>query len=102
MGKGRDRFGRDEVNTRAVTVLYSTGAALCKTRRDDTLRFPSLHDLLEDNDIHNRTLFTVVDHVLVEHLIAVAQAIVGDFDSANTGILFTVPVNRALGLGPPP
>ena len=39
---------------------------------------------------------------LVDKLIAAAQAIVGDFDAANTGILFTVPVGRALGLGPRP
>jgi hypothetical protein len=41
----------------------------------------------------------VDDDALVERLIVVARAIVGDFDSANTGILFTVPVEWTLGLG---
>jgi len=83
-------------STRAITVPYSTGAAHLQDalRRDDTPLFPSLRDLLKDNDIHNRTLFTVVDdNALVERLIVVAQASVGDFDSANIGILFTVPVD---------
>ena len=62
--------------------------------------FPSLSDLLEHDDLNHHTLFTMVEgDDLVERLIAAAQAIVGDFDAANTGILFTVPVGRALGLG---
>jgi hypothetical protein len=61
--------------------------------------FPSLRDLLEREELHHRTLFTVVGgDTLVERLITAAQAIVGDFDTANTGILFTVPVGHALGL----
>jgi hypothetical protein len=86
---------------RGITVLHSTGLARLRGgwRRDDTPLFPSLRDLLERDDLHHRTLFTVVDgDALVERLIAAAQAIVGDFDTANTGILFTVPVGRALGL----
>jgi hypothetical protein len=47
----------------------------------------------------NRTLFALVEgYAFVERLIIAAQAIVGDFDTANTGILFTMPVERALGL----
>ena len=84
-----------------ITVLHSTGYERLRGgwRRDDTPLFPSLRDLLERDDLHHRTLFTVVnDDALVDRLIAAAQAIVGDFDTANTGILFTVPVGRALGL----
>jgi hypothetical protein len=84
-----------------ITVLHSTGVARLRGggRRDDMPLFPSLRDLLAHDELHHRTLFTVVDgDALVERLIAAAQAIVGDFDTANTGILFTVPVERALGL----
>src|SRR5262245_59302106 len=85
-----------------VTVLHSTGVGRLKDalRRDDVPLFPSLSDLLEHDDLHHRTLFTLAEgDELVDELIATAQAIVGDFDEANTGILFTVPVGRALGLG---
>ena len=83
-----------------ITVLHSTGFERLRGgwRRDDTPLFPSLRDLLERDDLHHRTLFTVVDDELIDRLIAAAQTIVGDFDTANTGILFTVPVGRALGL----
>jgi hypothetical protein len=87
---------------RGITVLHSTGVARLTDalRRDDVPLFPSLSDLLEHDDLHHRTLFSVVEgDELVDRLIAAAQAIVGDFDEANTGILFTVPVGRALGLG---
>jgi hypothetical protein len=86
---------------RGITVLHSTGLERVRGgwRRDDMPLFPSLRDLLEHDELHHRTLFTVVvGDALVERLIAAAQAIVGDFDTANTGILFTVPVGRALGL----
>jgi hypothetical protein len=84
-----------------ITVLHSTSVSHLKhvLQRDDVPLFPSLSDLLEHDDLHHRTLFTVVEgDDLVDKLIAAAQAIVGDFDAANTGILFTVPVGRALGL----
>lgn len=87
---------------KGITVLHSTGASRLSDalRRDDVPLFPSLSDLLEHEELHQRTLFTVVEgDALVDKLIVVAQSIVGDFDQANTGILFTVPVGRALGLG---
>jgi hypothetical protein len=86
---------------KGITVLHSTGFERLRGgwRRDDTPLFPSLRDLLERDDLHHRTLFTVADDdALVDRLIAAAQAVVGDFDTANTGILFTVPVGRTLGL----
>lgn len=87
---------------RGVTVLHTTGVGHLKDalRRDDVPLFPSLSDLLEHDDLHHRTLFTLAEgDELVDKLVVAAQAIVGDFDAANTGILFTVPVGRALGLG---
>jgi hypothetical protein len=94
-----------DAGARGVTVLHSTGVGRLKDalRRDDVPLFPSLSDLLEHDDLHHRTLFTLAEgDELADKLVAAAQAIVGNFDEANTGILFTVPVGRALGLGPRP
>jgi hypothetical protein len=94
--------GWTEEGAHGITVLHSSGLSQLKDalRRDDVPLFPSLRDLLEHDDLHHRTLFALVEgDALVDRLIATAQAIVGDFDEANTGILFTVPVGRALGLG---
>ena len=40
----------------------------------------------------------VDDEVLLEKLIEAAIDAVGDLDAPNTGILFTVPVNKAYGI----
>ena len=90
-----------DAGAKGITVLHSTGMERLRGggSRDDTPLFPSLRNLLERDDLHHRTLFTVVDDdALVDRLIAAAQAIVGDLNLANTGILFTVPVGRAIGL----
>jgi hypothetical protein len=84
-----------------ITVLHSTGVARLKgaLHRDDVPLFPTLRDILEHDDLYHRTIFTVAEgDDLIDKLIAAAQAIVGDFDAANTGILFTLPVGRMLGL----
>lgn len=88
------------VGASGITVLHSTGMGrlLGGWRRDDMPLFPSMRDLLEHDERHHRTLFTVVEQALVEPLIAAAQAVVGDLSQDNSGFLFTVPVERALGL----
>jgi hypothetical protein len=70
--------------------------------RDDLPLFPTLDDLLEGNEDHSRTLFTVVpDGFAVDSLVAATERITGKLDAPNTGILFTVPVGRAWGLERP-
>ncbi|MBK9944765.1 MAG: hypothetical protein U0Z44_07365 [Kouleothrix sp.] len=88
---------------RGITIIDSTGTARLSGGgwRDDTPLFPSLRDLLEQRDPDHRTLFTVADDRLVDALIAVAERVVGDFDADHTGLLFTLPVGRVLGLGRP-
>jgi hypothetical protein len=43
-------------------------------------------------------LAVIDDEAVLEHAIQVAEEVVGDFNLPNTGILFVVPVSRALGL----
>ena len=85
-----------------VTVLASTG--LGHIRRagllDDLPLMPSLHDLLESEEVHHRTLFSVVDsQEMVDRLIASASRIIGDLEDAHTGFLFVMPVLQVVGMG---
>ena len=92
-----------DAGARGITIINSTGMARLTGgwRRDDTPLFPSLRGLLEQSDPDHRTLFTVADDAIIDRLIAAAEQVAGNFDTANSGILFTVPVGRVLGLQRP-
>jgi nitrogen regulatory protein P-II 1 len=67
--------------------------------RDDLPLLPSLRDLLASEELHHRTLFTVVgDELALERVITATERVVGDLSRHHTGLLFVVPVTRVLGL----
>ena len=88
-----------------VTVVESLGLhkiRQMRAARDDLPLIPSLRHLMESEEYHHRTAFVVVDDDfdLDELIEATRQAIGGDFDAPNSGILFVVPVARAFGMRP--
>lgn len=90
----------EEAGARGVTILESTGLGRLRgVMRDDLPLLPSLRDLLVSQEMHHRTLFTVIeDEETLERLIATTEQIVGDLCGHHTGFLFVVPVTRVLGL----
>jgi nitrogen regulatory protein PII len=95
----------EKLGVTGVTILESIGLRKVQeilARRDDLPLFPSLRHLLEGEEYHHRTAFVVVDDDfdLDELIEATEQAVGGDFDAPDTGILFVVPVTRALGMRP--
>jgi nitrogen regulatory protein P-II 1 len=85
-----------------VTVLSSTGLGRIRRAglRDDIPLMPSLHDLLECEEVNHRTLLSVVDsQELVDKMVAAAQQVIGNLEDPHTGFLFVVPVIQAYGLG---
>jgi nitrogen regulatory protein PII len=88
-----------------VTILESLGAhkvQQVRAMRDDLPLIPSLRHLLEGEEYHHRTAFVVLDDDfdLDKFIEATEQAVGGDFDAPDTGILFVIPVTRALGMRP--
>jgi hypothetical protein len=95
----------EKLGVTGVTILESLGAHKTQKAgagRDDVPFLPSLRHLLEGEEYHHRTAFVVLDDDFdLEGLIAASeQAVGGDFDAPDTGILFVVPVTRALGMRP--
>ncbi len=91
----------EEAGVPGVTVLDSAGSRRLQwhSRRDDLPLMPSLRSLAVGEEIHNRTLFAVVeDDAVLERAVTAAEKVVGDFDQPDNGILFVVPVTRALGV----
>ena len=84
-----------------ITILESTGLGRMRQSaiRDDLPLLPSIADLFRSKEIRHRTLFTVVeDESLVDELISVTEAIVGELDNPDNGFLVVLPVSRAVGL----
>lgn len=91
----------EEAGAPGATVLESAGLAhLRGALRDDLPLMPSLRDILSTHEVHQRTLFTVLeDEAVLQRVIEATQRVVGDFSQPHTGILFVVPVAFGLGLG---
>jgi len=95
----------EKLGVTGVTILESLGLRKIqemRAQRDDLPLFPSLRHLLEGEEYHHRTAFVILDDDFdLDGLIeATEQAVGGDFDAPDTGILFVIPVTRALGMRP--
>jgi len=85
-----------------VTVLDSSGLGSIRraSMQDDFPLMPSLSDYFEGNEVHHRTIFSVVDDPeRVDQMIEAAQKIIGNLDEEHTGFLFVLPVLRVVGMG---
>lgn len=95
----------EEAGVSGATILDSIGMrhVLEHVQRDDLPLMPSLRSLLETEEYRHRTMLSVVpDDLDLDDLIRRTEAIVGDFDRADSGFLFVVPVLQVRGLGRAP
>ena len=85
-----------------ITVLLSSGLKRLQSGdvlREDLPLIPSLEDLIQKDEMLNRTLFTVVkDDQTVEQVVEATQQITGDLNLPNTGFLTVLPVAKVYGL----
>jgi nitrogen regulatory protein PII len=84
-----------------VTILDSTGLGRVRRLgiRDDVPLMPSLSDLFRRQEGHHRTLFSVVrDQSQVDSIVQATQAVIGELNRRDTGLLFVVPVGQVFGL----
>lgn len=98
-------FAWREAGSGGVTILESTGAARFLANqgaRDDLPLFPGLRSLFARQEVHHRTLFTILgDHVDVEAFFDATEAVVGKFADPHTGVIFALPVITARGIRTP-
>jgi len=84
-----------------ITILQSTGLGHIRRAglRDDVSIMPSLADIFESEEIHHRTMFSVVEgQEMVDKMVSIVQRIVGNLDDPHTGFLFVVPVAQVYGM----
>ena len=88
-----------EIGVTGATIIDSEGMARVLTH--DIPIFAGIQTLISRSRPQNNTIFSVIeDEAKVEAAIAVIQDICGDLKGAGTGIVFTVPVSRAVGVAP--
>lgn len=85
-----------ELGITGATVLESKGMG--RVLSHDVPIFAGVRSLYARSRAVNRTLFCVVEESKVDEAIAMIQETCGSLDRPGVGIVFTVPVSRALGL----
>lgn len=93
----------EATGVKGITMMASTG--LGRTRRAGASEsfplMPSLIDFLRTPEQHHHTLFTVVENdAMVDKLVAATQGILNDMTKPDSGVLFVLPVTRAIGMRP--
>jgi CBS domain-containing protein len=87
-----------EIGVPGTTILRSLGGYKT-TSWLERVGLGMLGRAFDSDEIRQRTLLSVIeDEDLLEKAIAEAEHVVGGFEESGTGILFVLPVVRALGL----
>ncbi len=87
-----------ELGITGATVLNSEGMARVLT--NDIPIFAGLQTLITRSRPENRTILSVIEVDKVDAALALLKDVCGDFDRPATGIAFTLPVARVVGLSP--
>ena len=90
-----------EAGAPGITILESVGAARHLARngaRDDLPIFPTLSTLFAHQEIHHRTLFTVLpDSIPPERIFDATEAILGPLNGPHNGIILALPIIAGRG-----
>lgn len=91
--------GLVELGVTGATIINSEGMG--RVLSHDIPIFAGLDTLASRSRPQNQTLFSVIrEDEKVDAVIALLEEICGSLDDPATGIVVTVPVNRAVGLAP--
>lgn len=91
----------DATGVGGITILESTGLAKVRGAniRDDLPLMPSFAKLMQGREGRHRTLLTVVEgEEWVDRLVEATESILGDLNQPKNGVMFVLPVARALGV----
>ena len=91
--------GLVELGVTGATIIGSEGMG--RVLSHDVPIFAGLEALALRSRPQNQTIFSVIrDDGKVDQVIALLQEICGNLDDPATGIVFTIPVTRVVGLAP--
>ena len=85
-----------ELGVRGATVIHSEGMG--RVLSHDIPIFAGLQTLISRSRPENRTIFSVLSEELVDPVISLLQESCGDLESPATGIVFTIRLDKVVGL----
>lgn len=92
----------EKAGVKGITILASTGLGRIRQNvalQDDFPMFPSLSHIMEHSETLSRTFFTIVEgEEMVELVHTNTEAVVGNLNLPNTGILIAMPATKVYGL----
>ncbi len=88
-----------ELGITGATILNSEGMARVLTH--DIPLFAGIQTLISRSRAQNYTIFSVIDdEAKVDAAFELIQDVCGNLAEAGTGIVFTIPVGRGMGVAP--
>jgi nitrogen regulatory protein P-II 1 len=91
--------GLVELGVTGATIINSEGMG--RVISHDIPIFAGLGELASRSRPQNQTIFSLIrEEEKVDGVIALLREICGDLEDPGTGIVFTIPVSRAVGLAP--
>ena len=85
-----------ELGVRGATVINSEGMGRMLSHNIPI--FAGLQTLINQSGPENRTILTVISVDLIDSVISLIQESCGDLEKPATGIIFTLPLDRVVGL----
>ena len=87
-----------EIGITGATIINSEGMG--RVLSHDIPIFAGLQTLISRSRPQNRTIFSVVEDEKVDPAVALLQEVCGELATPATGIAFTIPLDRVVGLAP--
>ena len=88
-----------ELGVTGATVIHSEGMG--RVLSQEVPVFAGLQTLMSRSRPQNTTILSVIESPeVMDRAIKMVQDVCGDFDTPSTGIIFTVPLGRVIGLAP--
>jgi len=86
-----------DVGLSGITVLDSTGVHRL-LEQGGLQTFLGYRRLSQTSKYSHFTLFSITDEETIQRVVSATEAIVGNLNTPDTGILFTLPVGQVWGL----
>lgn len=86
-----------KLGIKGSTIIDSLGMANVLSECEDFSLFSSLKLLMNDGRAEKKTILTVLNSSMVDSAISAVKKFV-DIDAPGSGIIFTIPVGRVVGI----